>query len=167
MKIQDWFKIGMKRDIPDLIDAGTVQLNLGSGNTLMPSAVNLDLPEWDARKDNLPEVLVGTVDTIWASHFFENLYGDNAIRMLRECEKSLKVGGTINIVVPYYTSMMQHQDLTHCSHWCEETLRTLFKNHYYEQSVSKGEWKLNVHACFMMAIVERNLALFIQVVKTA
>lgn len=165
MNIQQWFKIGMKRDIPELIAPGVVQINLGAGNSLMPAAMNLDLPDWDARKDNLPNSLRNHVDTIWASHFFEHLDGANAIRMLRECEKSLKVGGTINIVVPYYTSQMMHHDLTHQSYWCEETFKNLFNNPYYEQSVAKGEWKLKLHACFMMAIVERNLALFAQVVK--
>ena len=64
MNIQEWFKIGMKRDISELIAPGTVQINLGAGNSLMPAAMNLDLPDWDARKDNLPNSLRNHVDTI-------------------------------------------------------------------------------------------------------
>jgi hypothetical protein len=85
------------------------------------------------------------------------------VEMLREFERVLRPGGTANIVTPYYSSQMQAQDLDHESVWCERTWATLFENQYYADY--RRGWKLKVQACFIIGIVERNLALFTQLVK--
>lgn len=161
MDIQTWFALGMKREIPQLLlpandlmyDIGTeTAANVVPGCRVLP-------PGWRAPK--LP-IESGVVGAYFAHHFFEHLSGECAIEMLRECERTLVIGGTLNVVVPYYNSQMQAQDLTHKTVWCETTWKTLFENQYYSID---GPWELKVHGCFILGVVERNLALFTQLVK--
>lgn len=42
----------------------------------------------------------GTVDVIYSSHFFEHVYRSEALFILRECERSLKKGGIMRVVLP-------------------------------------------------------------------
>jgi predicted SAM-dependent methyltransferase len=98
-----------------------VRLNLASGFHPKPGWINVDLmaPEADLRLD-LREPLPfpdGSVDTIYAEHFFEHLsypnLGDSsawqleppgqpseALLFLRECRRVLAPGGTLDLVVP-------------------------------------------------------------------
>ncbi len=73
--IQDLFRIGMDREIPDVIDYDKaddgVKLNLGAGNKIIPGAVGLDLPKWNADTDNIPYA-DETVALIHAYHFLEH-----------------------------------------------------------------------------------------------
>jgi predicted SAM-dependent methyltransferase len=160
MNIQEWFRIGMKRDIPLLIEPGTVQLTVGGSEV---TDDRLYRPFWDAMTQGLPPYESEYVDTIWCNHFLEHLPGARAVEMLREFERVLRPRGTANIVTPYYSSQMQAQDLDHESVWCERTWATLFENQYYADY--RRGWKLKVQACFIIGIVERNLALFTQLVK--
>lgn len=168
LSIQKLFKWGMDRDIPELLplngdgDEPFVGFDLGaSGSKTMFGCTALGLPNWCFPNHDIPAGK-GTVDVIHAYHFLEHLNGAEAIALLRNCEHVLKIGGIINICVPYYSSGLQAQDLTHKSVWCETTFQTLFNNSYYDPA---GSWKLRVHAQFIMGIVERNLALFVQLVK--
>jgi len=159
MTIQELFKQGLDRDIPVLMNfpAG-VHLNLGCGNKIIPDSAGLQLPEWDAETDQIPypdESITG----IYCYHFLEHI--NNLVFVLCEMERVLKYGGVINIVTPYYSSQCQWQDIDHKRAFCEETWRNIFKDPYYE----KGFWKLDVHACFIMGVVERNICLFTQLVK--
>lgn len=154
--IQEWFYIGMKRDIPMLLLPGPVIIDLGG------SDARYRKPLWDAEIQSIPNVADLSVDTIYASHFLEHLTGAGVLHMLREFELVLKIGGTANIVTPYYSSQMQAQDLDHKSQFCEETWSNIFDNDYY---TDKGAWKLKVHCCFILGIKERNLALFTQLVR--
>lgn len=160
--IQDLFQMGMARTIPDLIDHGEdcVALNLGCGNKKIAGATNLDLPHWDANKQPIPAD-DGYVDCIYAFHFLEHL--DDPIAMLAEIQRVLKPGGVANIVVPYYTSQMSAQDLSHKSVWCEETWNNLFSNFYYARQ-SDG-WALRVNLNIIIGVAERNLCLMTQLVK--
>lgn len=161
MNIQDLFRIGMDREIPDLIpDKSGMVLNLGAGNKHIYGAISLDYPEWDAEDYYIP---VGNeeIDQIHAYHFFEHI--SNPPQMLRECQRVLKVGGHINIVVPYYTSQMQAHDLFHKSKFCEETWRNLFNTPYY--SKNREGWRFKVGINIIIGIVERNICLMTQLIK--
>lgn len=162
--INQLFEIGMKRTIPALIEPGSVKMNLGCGNTHMPDSLNLEWPSWKAERDPIPSA-DGNVDTIFASHFFEHLAGDTVISVLKECQRALRVGGQLNITVPYYRAQLAFQDLDHKSFWTEETLRTLFVNKMYDKG-REEPWRLSVNFCVIIGIVERNLALLIQLVRT-
>lgn len=171
MNFQEWFKVGMKRDIPAFIEPGAKQLTVG-GHEVTDD--RLYRPHWDAMTCDFlrdlmwpgrtisPIISGETIDTIWSNHFLEHLTGERAVFMLREFERVLKVGGTANIVTPYYNSQMQAHDPDHKSAWNEGSWNTLFRQTYYGDH---GQWSLRVHACFIVGVVERNLALFTQLVK--
>lgn len=165
--IQNIFKLGMKRDIPELLPLaeGGLAFDCGaSGKAVAPGAQPLGLPDWQFPLDQIPAE-DGTVDTIHAYHFMEHLTGEDAIMFLAEVQRCLKPGGVLQFCIPYYNSSLASQDLTHKSFWTEESFRTLFRNHYYDPTAGKIEWELDVHAIFIMAIVERNTALLGQIVK--
>jgi SAM-dependent methyltransferase len=166
MTIQDLFRVGMDRDIPAVIDYNALdglKLNLGAGNKKIPGAVALDLPEWDADRDPIPYP-DGAVAVIHAYHFLEHV--QDPVKMLAECQRVLRPGGLMIIVVPYYTSQMMAHDLTHKHAFCEETWKITFRNPYYKQAGSPPEWKFEVRLNLIIGIVERNLALVTQLIRT-
>lgn len=165
---QQFFELGMKRRVKPLLaplwnggSDDTIVLDLGAGNTPAPGAVPMDLPHWNADEDRLP-FDNEQVDFIHAYHFLEHV--KDPIRMLREIERVLKPGGILQCVVPYYSAQIAVQDLDHKSFWSEDTWKTLFANPYYEKN-REVKWRLRVHFCMIAGIVERNLALFTQLVK--
>ena len=163
MNIQDFFLLGMQRSIPALMPIQHPVLNIGPGTESYPGATEIDYPEWDANAQPYEPLPWGqeSFSSILCFHFLEHTA--NPVVVLQDLERILKPGGTISIVVPYYTSQMQAHDLDHKSAFCEETWRNLFSAPYYDKN--KIDWKLNVHANFIMGIVERNLALFTQLRK--
>lgn len=163
MNIQQLFKQGMDREIPELLEANEFlpSVDLGASGVKRYANIALGLPDWDFPRDPIP-FEQGSVGTVHAYHFLEHLTGEEAIKLLREVERVLAPGGVMNIAVPYYNSLMQAQDLTHKSVWCGTTIQTLFNNAYYDPA---GEWQLKLHTQFIMGIVEHNMALFIQLVK--
>lgn len=161
MDFLTFFKLGMKRDLHQLIQPGEKQLDVG-GDTMIKNSLFTRAAGWDAETMLLRSVSSSSIDTIWCFHFLEHLNGALAEKMLREFERVLKWGGTANIVTPYYTSQMQAHDLDHRSIYCEETWKNLFNDPYYKDH---GEWELKVHFVMIAGIVERNLALFTQLLK--
>lgn len=162
--IQQMFELGMKREIPALLPepdlTDSLKLNLCAGNSVIAGTEVVDYPSWDADKDQLP-FEDNSVDFIHAYHCFEHF--KEPVAVLQECQRVLKRGGVIQIVVPYYSSQLQAQDLDHKHAFSEETWKTLLRNKYYNKN--QIEWKLHVHANFIMGIVERNVALFTQIQK--
>lgn len=163
MTPQQLFELGMKRSVPDLIPFGPVTINLGAGASPLAGALNLDFPEWDGERDGIP-VPDGTVDSVVAFHFFEHFSGANAMRLLRECERVLKVGGTLTAVTPHRLSQMAYHDLDHKSVWTEETWRVLFATPYYRKN-RETAWRLEPRFNMIMGLNERNLALVSQLVR--
>ena len=163
MNIQELFFLGMDREIPKLLSPpeGGRLIDVGSSGTKKTLPESLGYPEWHWPVHPLPAGRA-EVAAFHAFHFFEHLTGAEAIDLLRAMERCLMPGGIINIVVPYYNSSMQAQDLTHKSVWCEGTIPTLMNNSYYDPA---GQWYLKLHTQFIMGIAERNLALFIQLTK--
>lgn len=164
---QEFFKLGMKRDVPALHDIEAIgltglRLNLGSGHHPIEGCLNMDYPQWDAERDPLP-FEDGTVAEIHAYHFLEHL--SNPIRMLKECQRVLTSGGVLNIVVPYYTSQMQAHDLSHKHVFCEATWANLFNCDYDRVDGVEVKWEFDVGFNVIAGIVERNLALLTQLVR--
>lgn len=151
----------MARDVPGIVPFphGGLLLNLGPGNKYMPGTKGYGLPDWDADFNKIPET-DETVDGIYAFHFLEHVW--HPIKVLRECQRVLKPGGSMLIVVPYYNSQMQAQDLDHKSKFCETTWTNIFANPYY---ADKGEWKFKVGLNIIMGVVERNLCLMTQLIR--
>jgi ubiquinone/menaquinone biosynthesis C-methylase UbiE len=167
MTLQELFKLAMKRDIEELLEPPSrgFALNIGAGKSIIKGAYNIDKPEWQWPESAYLPYEDNTVRLIHAYHFLEHLSGEDAITMLLEFQRVLMPGGIINFLVPYYSSSMQAQDLTHKSSWNETTFKTLFSNKYYDPNGRTHEWKLKVHVCVIIGIVERNLALLGQLVK--
>lgn len=163
MDINELFLLGMKRRIEPLIAPDSKQINLGCGNSQLKDCINLDYPEWDATCMTIPHT-DAYADTIWAFHFFEHLSGSDVLKCLRECERVLKVGGTLNVVVPYFNSALAAQDLDHKSFWCEESWRTLFDNPYYNKG-REQRWRFRIGTNIIIGIVERNMCLMTQLIR--
>lgn len=161
--IQDFFKLGICREIPQLLpdrEDGII-LNIGARNKMIPGSTPLDFPEWDADLDQIPYENE-SVSQIYAIHFLEHV--KSPIMVLEDMQRVLMYGGHINIVVPYYNSNINAQELDHKHNFCEETWDALFRQHlYYDKNVV--EWELRVHANFMMAMHERNMCLYTQLQK--
>lgn len=174
--IQTFFKYGLDRYIPPLATyqmtdraRAMPQINLGPGKKKqIPGTCGVgkgpqaDFDWW------APEPLPfadGSVGQVHAYQFMEHLSADDAIAVLRECERVLAPTGVMHIVTPYANSQHQFQALDHKSFWTEETWDWMFGNDYYDDHEGEG-WKLSVHCCFIMGIVYRNLDLFTQLVKS-
>lgn len=159
MKIQEYFKLGMKKEIPDLLDNYGFQIDLGPGQSPTPGCdVYLEYPEWDADTMPLP-FEDNSVDVIHMYHFLEHVR--DAVAMLRECERVLKVGGHMNIVVPHGMSQIGTGCLDH-KQWITEETWDMFDNVGFDKL---GFWKLKVHANFICGVVWRSLAVCTQIVK--
>jgi len=162
MKIQEFFRLGMDRELPTLLDFPEgVVLNVGAGNKHIPGAVSLDLPDWDANVQPLPYVS-DSVAGIHAYNFLEHV--ERPIDVLAEFQRVLKVDGVLNVVVPHYRCQGAYHDITHQSWWSEDTWKTLFWNRYFK--TSRYEWRWRLHANFIIGLNENNLALCTQLVKT-
>ena len=162
--IQDLFEIGMARKIPKLLKCNTDrQVNVGAGTyKTLHNTYSLDYPEWDARYKPMP-YSNGVVDAIHCYHFLEHFDGETAVKILKEFDRVLRVGGHANIVTPYYNSHLQAKCLDHKSMWNESTWDNLFNQYSYDNG--SGKWNLKVHTTFIMGVEEKNLALLTQLVK--
>jgi SAM-dependent methyltransferase len=163
MKDCDLYKLleqGFARDFGRVKKAEGIAYNLGAGNKLLPNAIALDLPAWDGDFDRIPAD-DASIDCIYAYHFLEHL--KNPIDMLRECQRVLKSGGVVNIVVPYYNSNLQASDLDHKCVFTEDTWKCLFNNEYYTKD--KEGWMFNINFNMICGLVERNLCLVTQLEK--
>lgn len=168
MDFQMLFGMALKRNLADLagpLDEGNEGewLNLGAGNTHYPGSTSLDYPGWDGEHDDIPR-MNGTVAYITAFHFFEHFTGRDAIRLLRECERVLRPGGTLTIGVPHRLGSMAYHDLDHKSFWCEDTLKTLFNTPYYDKG-RETPWKFDIRFNVIAGLVERNLMVLTQLVR--
>lgn len=164
MKFQTLFALGMKRHLPE-IESRThgLKLDIGSsGRFHVPGAMTLGLPDWEWPRDRLP-CDDGSVCEIHCYHFLEHLTGADVISFLQEAQRVLTYGGVLSYVVPYYSSSLQAQDLTHKSAWTEETFKTLFANYSYKPS--DVPWNLHVGFQLIAGINERNMALIGQLTK--
>ena len=161
MNLKNFVELGLKREIKDFLDfpSGEI-LNVGCGNHVVKNAISIDYSDWDADLEEL-QFATNSVAGIHCYHFLEHIV--DPVRILYEFQRVLKVGGVVNIVVPYYNSQMMHHDLDHKHSFCEDTWKVLFSNSYYDKN--KLNWKLKVHINFIFGLVERNLSLFTQLVK--
>lgn len=165
MNFQDMFKLGMKRDLPELLEFPGSALNIGSSPTdtwKIPGTLALGYPDWRWPFSPIPAKF-GTISTIHCYHFLEHLSGKDAISFLRNCEGVMIPGASVmNFCVPYYTSNLQAECLDHKSQWNENTFRNLFDNSGYSLA---GRWELKVHFLMIAGIVERNMCLIGQLVR--
>ena len=161
--IQDFFRIGICRDIPELLPNRNdgISLNLGAGNKPIGNSIPLDYPKWDADLMAIPYDNCSVVQ-IHAIHFLEHVR--DPVKVLHEMQRVLIYGGHANIVVPYYNSNLNAQELDHKHNFCEDTWAALFRQSMY-YSKNNIKWEFEIHANFMMAVHERNMCLYTQLQK--
>lgn len=160
--ILDVFQVGMDRNIPAFLPfpPGRV-LNIGAGNKVIHGAHVVDYPNYDADMDARLPYPDGFIAGIHAYHFLEHV--QRPVEVLQEFQRVLQPGGVANIVVPYYNSQMNAQDLDHKSSFTETTWQVLFRNPYYNKN--RITWELEVGANLIIGLVERNLCLCTQLIK--
>jgi len=156
------FLKGMDRESPDFVPirTGGIVLNIGAGHKLLDNTVSLDLPEWNAEFDPIP-LTDGSVEHIIAFHIIEHI--QNVVGLLRECQRVLRVDGTLNIVVPYGASDIALQELDHKHFFTEETWKTLFHNPYFDKDKNDWHWRIGYN--LIMGLNHRNLALVTQLIR--
>lgn len=175
MTTADWFKVAWAREIPEPLPVPMPvgdredpewlpTLNLGAGFRHIGGSVPLDYESgWDADTMPIP-YKDSSIAGIWAHGFFEHVKDPRAV--LAECQRVLVTGGVLNIVVPHGLSDLYVEDIDHKHPFSEETWRNIFSNPYYDATAKTGvPWQLEIHTCFIMGVVWRNLALFTQLVK--
>jgi predicted SAM-dependent methyltransferase len=88
---------------------GARQLHLGCGTKYLPGFLNIDgnlfnrIDLWLDVRNGLPYPS-NTVDSIYSTHMFEHFYPDELQSLLRECQRVLKPGGGIRLIVPNLAS---------------------------------------------------------------
>ena len=76
----------------------------------------------------------GAVEAIMCNHFFEHIPGKQRGIFMNECYRILKVGGTMTIQGPYWSSMRSIQDYTHEWPPVAETSFLYFNKGWREQN---------------------------------
>ncbi len=158
MRIQEMFRLGMKRDVGNLISSYGRELELGPGNSPKEGCEYLELPEWDAECGIIP-FKDEQFDVIHMYHFLEHC--SNPISILKECERVLKKGGQINIVVPHCKGELAFEDIDHKFFYHEKTIPQMI----YNKGYGVKNLNLDVNVNFIMAVDFRNLSIFTQLVK--
>lgn len=165
--LYSWFLAATKKQIRDFAKpAKGPIINVGSGYKTINGCISLDYPEWDAESQPLPysdKSIAGFI----AFGFLEHI--NNPAEVLSEFQRCLKENGTVTIMVPYYNSQLQWQDLTHKKAYNEETWRCTFNNACFDKSVfpgeSRSEWKFEVGINLIIGQEERNMFLLTQLIK--
>lgn len=158
-----FFELSLNREIP-AFERGVSHLqhlNLGAGYKEIKGTKSLGLPEWDAETMPIPAE-DNSIGVIWALGFFDHIR--NVIPLLAECQRVLAPGGTINIWVAYYDSILANQDLDHKSKYNEETWDATFNNKYWK--VGQVDWKFRIGLNMIMGLKQRNLSLLTQLIRT-
>lgn len=152
----------MKRNIIPLRDDFGAQLELGGAENPVDNNVDgLDIRKgWDANEDPTIPYKDESYDVVHAYHFLEHL--DTPVHVLQECQRILRSGGHMNIVVPYYNSQLQCSCFEHKSFFSEEVWE-----HLFEKNCNKFgyKWEFQVGTNIIIGIVERNLCLMTQLIK--
>ena len=100
-----------------------LRLNLGCGDKPLQGWTNVDIRDlpgvdivYDLRRLPWP-FDSGDVDEILMDNVLEHLASRDAIRVLNEIGRVLKLGGQATIIVPHALSQGAYQDPTHVSFW--------------------------------------------------
>lgn len=152
---------GLDRELPDWhMPLGGPRLNLGPGNKHIDNSVELDWPDWDAEKGEIPypDEQFGAV---FATHFLEHV--ENVKPLLREVGRVLKPGAPFNILVPHADSLMFKHDLDHKHPFVVDTWENLLGNPYYSKDPEGFPFTLGAN--FLFGLKEKSLALVTQLIK--
>jgi len=159
-------KLALDRDIGILkTPISGITIGIGeSGEKKSLADMYLGLPNWNFPKNPIP-TSDGKVLMMHCYHFLEHLTGEDAILFLKEVQRVLMYGGIFQYGVPYYTSELAYQDLTHKSFWTESSFKMLMNNPYYDPETTGFKWELELQSQCIIGVVGRNLMLIGQLIK--
>jgi SAM-dependent methyltransferase len=163
--VEDFFMYGMKRSVKlEKMEGEGLVLNLGAGEAKIPNAVNLDLPDWDAR-DGLLRFEDETVIAIHIHHFLEHI--PNTRKILAEAQRVLKPGGCVYITVPWWNCKLAHHDINHINTFALDSWEVMFGCKFYDASQGEEavEWRFRIAFNMLLAVKEENIAICTQLVK--
>jgi len=168
MSFQQLFKLGMKRNIPELLTFPGPAINLGSSPTdvfQIPGIMALGRPDWVWPDNKTIPAGSNSIATIHCYHFFEHHTFEHFILLLRECERVMIPGSSVlNFCMPYAGSGLDRECLEHRIHFTEETFDNLFNVSRRKANID-GDWTLRVHFIIIAGIVERNRCIIGQLVR--
>lgn len=166
----DIFDLGIKRPRGmQIIPPEGLHVNLGSGNSPIAGALNLDRPDWNApRLDyvwlHAAGVKKDSVAVVHMYHFLEHLTPDDAIRMLKEVERVLMPGGLCKIVVPHAMCPLAYQAPDHRSYWTEEGFQDMFYSAGYDSAYGH-EWDMDITWMMVAGVKWSNLCVLVELCK--
>lgn len=160
-----------------------VGLHFGGGNKRLAGYTELDWPEWDGERNEPWTVLDpmatagsgirqlvpdNSVDSIVCVHTLDHLSSRGVQHWLRECERTLKPGGTVSIAVPHHMGTLAHECIEHKTQYGLKTFRNILTD-INDSSVDFPEgrqgWTLRVGYNMVLGLEERNLVQITQLLK--
>ncbi len=118
----------MKRRLPIIKLRGKIRLNIGCGYKEEEGFIGIDKADceqeilWDVR-DGIP-FPDNSVDTIWSQHVMEHLTNEEALDVLKEMYRVLKIGGTTVNTMPHASDPTSCY-FDHKSFWNEDKIDSL------------------------------------------
>lgn len=129
---------------------------------MMSPAHNLDRPGWEA--PILGDYSRESCAEIHMYHFLEHLSPDDAITMLKECERVLQPKGLVYITVPHAMVPLAYQAPDHKSYWTEEGFQDTFYSAGYDSGYGHM-WDLNISWMMVAGVKWSNLCVHVQLIK--
>lgn len=107
-------------------------LNIGSGSAVIKDFINIDffgVPGIDYAADLRKPLLIpdSSVDGIFCEHTIEHLTYEQVQALLKECNRVLKVGGVIRIILPDLSKFIEAYQ-TDNSRWFDDWESLMFTN---------------------------------------
>jgi SAM-dependent methyltransferase len=107
-----------------------------------------------------------SVDEIVADNVLEHIdhsdhFGEkDFIFVMNECQRVLKSGGMMKVIVPYWSDKSSAKDPTHARLFAEGTFQYFTNDNCWEYGLNKG-WELKT----VKRLLERNSILIVEMVK--
>lgn len=177
----DHFDIAMVRNFALWEDTSPVRngryVHLSPGKKFIRSSTmpvrynwdNLDYPQWDANNDPLPYE-DESVNGIFTSHSMD--HWAKPVKVLAEVQRVLVTGGWFVNITGHYSSEIANNCFEHRTKFAVDSWRNAFSERVYDLSNGAVEgnpdngWHLRIGFNMMMGIVERNVVLVTQLIKT-
>lgn len=136
------------KEIEKKFGKGPHKLNIGCGSDVRKGYVNIDCIEYDETLHGNKQYLQldlevgrlpfpkGSVEEIRAMHIMEHLH--SFPKLMNECHRVMKPGGSLYINVPCYPSSEAFQDPTHVRFFTEKTLMYFIQGAFLYEHVGKS-----------------------------
>ena len=126
-----------------------MNIELGCRNTPREGYDGVDMGNWGQKYKGDAETILKTfkdesVDKIYASHFFEHLYPDDIVTMIKQVRRVLKTGGQAWIIVPHKDHERANV-IWHKSYWTEFTFKDMAEYFDFEIIELVTNERLDIH----------------------